>query len=115
MDTCKRSDASLDRFLEAVERVGFRQTHHGLHVRQQVFRAVFGLASKNRNLRLASLALSNVAGDLGSADHFAFRTSHRGNGQRDVDQASILALTHGLIMLDAITALDAYEKCILLM
>ena len=110
MDVRERLDASLDCLLETLGRVGLREMHRRLHGRQHVLGPVLGLASENGDLRLATLALGNVAGDFRRADDFAFRILDRRNGQRNIDPASVLAHTNGFIVLDALTASDTFEN-----
>src|SRR5262249_51449351 len=59
-------------------------------------------------------ALSNITRNFCSADDGSFSISHRGNGQRGIYQASVFAPANGFIMLDAITASDKPENCVLL-
>ncbi len=71
---------------------------------------MFGFASENGDLRLAALALGNVADDFRRADDFAFRVLDGRNGQRNIDRASMLARTNCLIVLDALTTSDTFEN-----
>src|SRR3979490_1240831 len=56
--------APSDCVLESLRRIGLGKIHGRLHGRQQVLCPVFGLTSKDGDLRLAPLALGYVAGDL---------------------------------------------------
>jgi hypothetical protein len=64
VDICKSLDTSLYGLLETLGCVGLRELHHSFHVRQHVLGSVFCLAGEDRDLRLASLALGNVPGNL---------------------------------------------------
>ena len=77
VDVRERLNASLDCLLETLGRVGLREMYRRLHGRQHVLGPMFGLASENGDLRLATLALGNVAGDFRRADDFAFRILDR--------------------------------------
>src|SRR5215467_13292013 len=114
MDICKRLDASLDCFSEAVGRIRLRQTHHRPYICQQVFGSVFGLSSENNNLGLVSLLPSYISGNLYSADDLPFRPLDRRDGQRNVDQAPVFASTNGLKIIDLVTAPHMLEYCVLL-
>src|SRR5271166_4308243 len=54
-------------------------------------------------------ALGNVAGNFGRADDISAEVSDWRNGQRNIDQASVLALSDRLVMVDPLTAADAFE------
>src|SRR5262245_7371657 len=59
---------------------------------------------------LCALALGDVAGDLGGADDPAGRVPERRHGQRDIEQAAILAHPHRLVGFDALAAPGALEN-----
>ena len=54
-------------------------------------------------------ALGDVTRNFGRADDIAAEVSDWRNGQRNVDEASILALSDSLVMVDPLTATDAFE------
>ena len=54
-------------------------------------------------------ALGNVTGNFGRADDIAAEVSDWRNGQRNIDEASVLALSDRLVMVDPLTAPDAFE------
>src|SRR5215471_4903776 len=112
MDVCKRFDAPLDCFSEALLRIRLRQTDHSPEICQEVFGSVFGFASENDDLGLGSLALSNVSGNLYNTDDLPFRTLDRRDGQRNVDQASVFTPTNGLKVIDPTTTLRTSEDCV---
>jgi hypothetical protein len=114
MDICEGLNTSLDCFLETIGRVGLRETHHRLHIRQQIFSSVFCLPIENRNLRFDPLPVSNVAGNLRSAEDSPFGAHDRRDGQRNIDQPSVLALANGLIMLNALAAPDKLQNYVIL-
>src|SRR6185436_17330564 len=53
------------------------------------------------------LSVRDVARDLRCADDPSLIIAHRRNSQRNIHQASILALPHGLIMIDPFARSDA--------
>ena len=53
--------------------------------------------------------LGDVARNLGRADNRPARVPDRRNGQRNVDQAPVLALAHGLEVVDSLAAMDLLE------
>src|SRR3546814_5168175 len=55
------------------------------------------------------LSLGDVAGDLRRAGDLPLAILDRRHGQRDVDQASVLALPNGFIMVGALAAPDARQ------
>ena len=109
MHVCQRLDASLDRLLQEIGRIGLRQVNGRLHRRQHVLDAVLGFAREQGNLRFVAFALADVAGDLGGADDRALRILDGRDGQRNIDQAAIFALAHGLVVLDALARADALD------
>jgi len=56
--------------LEPLGRIGLAQMHGRLHGRQYVLGPMLGLASEHCDLRLAPLALGDVAADFRRADDF---------------------------------------------
>ena len=54
-------------------------------------------------------ALGNVAGNFGRADDIAAKVSDWRNGQRNIDEASVLAHSDRLIMVDPLTTPDAFQ------
>src|SRR5204863_4119141 len=74
-----------------------------------VLGAVMQLAGEQIPARLRLLALGDVARDLRGADNPARRVPDGRHGERDVEQAAILAAANGLVMVDALTAPNAVE------
>ena len=54
-------------------------------------------------------AVGNVADNFGRADDIAAEVSDWRNGERNIDGPSILALSDRLVMVDLLTAADAFE------
>ena len=54
-----------------------------------------------------ALLFRDVARDLGGTDDAAAAIAHRRNGEGDVHQRSVLALTDRLVMIDALAAAEA--------
>src|SRR5271170_6166284 len=54
-------------------------------------------------------ALGNVTRNFGRADDIAAEVSDWRNGQRDINEAAVLALSDGLVVVDPLTATDAFE------
>src|SRR5262245_51544444 len=84
--------------------------HRRLYSRQHVLGPVFGLTGEDGDLRFAPFALGDIAGNFRRADDFAVKILNGRNRQRNVDQASVLALANSLIMLDALTAPNTFEN-----
>src|SRR5271165_5071413 len=55
-------------------------------------------------------ALGDVTGNFGRADDIAAKVSDRRNRQRNIDRASVLALSDRLIVVDPLTTPDAFEN-----
>ena len=55
------------------------------------------------------LALSDIPGDFGSADDPAIGIFEGRYCQRDIDQTSVLAATHGIVIVNALTAAHARD------
>src|SRR5262245_57882418 len=79
------------------------------HVRQHVLGPVLGLASEQVNLCLAPLTLGNVSGDFRCTDDFAATILDGGDRQGNIDQAFVLALTNGFIVVYTFAIPDAVE------
>ena len=58
---------------------------------------------------LRPLAFRDVARDLGNADDLALLITERRDGQRNIQQAAVLAQADRLEMVDALAALQARE------
>src|SRR6476620_6928630 len=104
MDIGKRLNASLNCPFQTVGCFGLRKPHSCLHGREQVLTSVLRFPSQRRDLLLASLLLRNIPRDLRSSNNLAFRISDGRDGQRNDDQASVLALPNRLVMIDALPA-----------
>src|SRR5262245_11234590 len=63
---------------------------------------------------LGLLALRDIAADLRCPDYFSRRVAQRGDGERDVDAAAVLRHAHGLVVPDALAALQSGEYLLLL-
>ena len=61
-----------------------------------------------------ALLFGDVAGDLGRADDPAVRRPDRGDRQRDVDEAAVLAHANGFVMVDAFAAANPRQDLVLL-
>src|SRR5260370_981768 len=109
MDVRECLNASFDRRLEPIGRLGLSKMHGRLYRRQDVFRSVLGLARENRDLRLAPLVLGNVTDNLRGADDLSLRIFDRRDGQRDVYQTPVLTLADGFVMFDALAAPNALD------
>ena len=70
---------------------------------QKILQALFACP----DLCFRFFLLGDVAGDFRGADDAAFRVPYRGNGQRYVDEAAVLATPNGLEMIDRLSAPDA--------
>lgn len=68
------------------------------------------LAGKKRDLPLPSFLLGDIAGNFRGADYFPGLIGHRGNGQRDLNQTSVLAAALSFEMIDRLAAPDAMEN-----
>ena len=62
---------------------------------------------QNGNLLLASLLLRDIRRDLRCSDDFALRVFDRRDGQRNENQAAILALPYSLELVDPLPLPDA--------
>jgi len=58
---------------------------------------------------LRPFTLGDVTGNFGRADDIAAEVSDGRNGQRNINEASVLALSDRLVMVDPLTAPDALE------
>src|SRR5436190_22620921 len=58
----------------------------------------------------SALALTDIASDFGSADDLALVVLDRGNRQRYINQATVLASAHGFVVLNGLAAADAFEN-----
>src|SRR6185295_48198 len=72
--------------------------------------ALFVLKSE-QTLVFRLLARADVARNLGHARDLACSIPQRGHRQRDIDQTSILAAAHSLIVLDLLTKSYALKNC----
>ena len=110
-DTCERLDAARDYALEFLGCISLRKLHARLHDRQHVLGTVLGLASQSCQLCLFPLAPGNVTRNFGHPDDLTFGIPHWRRGERNLDQATVLALASGFIMVNALPAADAFENC----
>src|SRR4051812_1897529 len=53
--------------------------------------------------------IGDVAGDFGCADNVSGKISHRGDGERDIDEGTVFALTDGMEVVDALAAAEALD------
>jgi hypothetical protein len=74
---------------------------------QRVLDAVSHLAHDQFLSVLCTFLLSNVPGNFGRTNDLALCILHRRHGQRDVDKASILSATDGVIVINSLTAADS--------
>jgi hypothetical protein len=81
-----------------------------LYSREQVLTSVLCFPSQGRDLLLISLLLGNIPRDLRCADNLAFGIFNRRKGQRNSDQAAMLALSNGLEMVDTLSSSDARQN-----
>src|SRR6185369_3668284 len=102
-------NASLDRRFEIIWGIALRQTHGGLHQRQEVLGTVVNLAREESNMLFLLLSLGDVTSDLRCTDYPAIATLHRRNRQRNRNQASILAPANRFVVFDALAAPDALD------
>ena len=51
----------------------------------------------------------DVAGDFRGADDFAFFVFDRRNSEGNIDEASVLALSNRLVMINPLTPTDTFE------
>ncbi len=65
---------------------------------------MLSLASKDGDLLLTLLTLSNIACNLRSADDFALQIFGVRNGQRDLYEAAVLSLANSIITLSVVAA-----------
>lgn len=75
----------------------------------QIPGAVFHLAQKQFLLLLHAFSFGDVAGDLRGADHAAFPILDRRHSDRQIDEASVLALPDGLVVLQAVSASNFFQ------
>src|SRR5205809_1240282 len=113
MNIRERLNAPFDHRFEPIGRLGLSKMHSRLYRRQNVFGSVLRLACEQRDLRLTAFTFGNVTGDLRRADDLTLKVSNRRDGQRNIYQAPMLALTNGLIVIDALTASDALKDGVL--
>jgi hypothetical protein len=57
------------------------------------------------------LAAGNVTRNLRHPDDLAFGIPHWRRGERNLDQATVLALASGFIMVNALPPANAFENC----
>ena len=100
----KRLNASLNCTFCTVGCFGLRKHHRCLHGREQVLTSVLCFPSQQRDLLLASFLLSNIPRDLRCSNNLAFRISDGRNGQRNDDEASVLASPNSLVVIDTLPA-----------
>ena len=61
-------------------------------------------------LVFVALPCGDIASDLGSADDTAGGIGHRGDGERDVDGRAVFGATHGFVVIDVLSAAEAFEN-----
>ncbi len=102
-------NAPHDRGLDLCGTISLRQAHHRLHNGQEIFSTVINLATKKGDERFLALAFRDIAGDFWGADYSAFFIPDGGNGERDIDECSILAPANRIIVLDALSPSNAVK------
>ena len=102
--------SSFNRFFEIGGAIRVREVNGRLRYRKQIIGPMIRFAGKQRYLLLAPLLLRNVAGDFRRADDRSCLVGHRRNGQRNINQASVLATPLGFEMIDRLAAADTIEN-----
>src|ERR1700747_1547448 len=97
---------SLRRFLRCARRMP-AQRHHAVCNGEEIFHPVIHLPEEQLLMCLGALALRNIASDFRRANDRTASIPDRGDGQRNVDQTSILASTHGFMVIDVLTTPDS--------
>ena len=114
--TRERIQSFADRLGHAGGAVGGAgaQRHDSTRHREQIFDAVTHLSQQQRLLLARAPALGDVSRDLRSPDDPAARVLHGRDGERNVDQASVLAPADRFVVVDALAAADALQDARLL-
>src|SRR5271163_559124 len=93
--------------IQDVPRRAAAQAHDGDRQGEQVLDAMIHLPEQQVLPLLRPSALSNVTGNFGCADDIAAGVSDWRNGQRNVDETPVIALSDGFVVLDPLAAADA--------
>ena len=93
--------------LYVLDRRRVQNRRGGRHQRQQP-------ALEIGDSRLRALPLGDVARDLRRANHPSVLVANRRDGERDVEQRAVLALPHGLEVIDALVTPDSREHFVFL-
>src|SRR6516165_10662924 len=109
MNIRQRLDASFDCLLQTFSGFGPRKIYGCLYVGQQVLASVLSFTREDRNLILSAFLLRNIPGDFRCADDLAIIIFDGRDGQRNDDQAAVLALTKRLKMFYPLSTSDTCQ------
>src|SRR5579872_2692094 len=77
--------------------------------REEIFDAMVHLPQEQVLLLFGAAPVGDVARDFRGADDLTFRIADRRYGQRDFDEAAVLAAPDRVVMFDALAAANAAE------